>query len=70
MSTFSDVLDAAQGLSADEQEALLEILRRRLAERRRTQLVREVREARAEFAAGQARPGTIDEIMDEANVDA
>ncbi len=67
MAMFSDVVDAADRLSTEEQEELLEILRRRLAERRRAQLVREVQEARAEFAAGQASVASVDEIMDEAS---
>jgi hypothetical protein len=66
MAVFSDVVEAADRLSTEEQEELLEILRRRLAERRRAALVREVQEGRAEFAAGQARPTSVDEIMDEA----
>jgi hypothetical protein len=66
MAVFSDVVEAADRLSTEEQEELLEILRRRLAERRRAALVREVQEGRAEFAAGQARTTSVDEIMDEA----
>ncbi len=66
LAMFSDVVDAADRLSTEEQEELLEILRRRLAERRRAQLVREVQEARAEFAGGEAGPASVDEIMDEA----
>lgn len=67
MAMFSDVVDAADHLSLEEQEELLEILRRRLAKRRRAELAREVQEAREEFATGQARPGSVDEIMDEAS---
>ena len=67
MVMFSDVVDAADRLSTEEQEELLELLRRRLAERRRAQLVREVQESRAEFAAGQAGSASADEIIDEAN---
>lgn len=66
MSTFSEILDAASDLSAEEQATLLEILRRRLAERNRAQLVRDVEEARREFADGKARPASVDEIMNEA----
>ncbi len=66
MPIFSDVVDAAEHLSTEEQEELLDILRRRLAERRRAEIVREVQEARAEVAAGQARAASVDEIMDEA----
>jgi hypothetical protein len=67
MSGFSDVVNAADRLSTEEQEELLEILRRRLAERRRAERVREVKEARAEFAAAQAGVASVDEIMDEAS---
>lgn len=70
MSTFSDVLDAAGDLSADEQETLMEILCRRLAEQKREQLVRDVAEARAEFADGSAKPAPVSEIMDESGGEA
>jgi hypothetical protein len=66
MAIFSEVVDAADRLSIEEQEELLAIVRRRLAERRRAELVGDVEEARAEFAAGKARPVTVDELMDEA----
>jgi hypothetical protein len=70
MTSFADILDAAGNLSADEQETLLEILRRRLAERKRAQLIHDVEEARAEFGDGQARPASVSEIMDEAGGEA
>ena len=70
MTTFSEILDAASSLSADEQQALLEIISRRLAERNRAQIVHDVAEARAEFADGRARPATVKEIMDEVNGEA
>jgi hypothetical protein len=66
MAVFSDVVDAADRLTTEEQEELVELLRRRLAERRRMELVREVQESRAEIAAGHARVASVDEIMDEA----
>ena len=65
MSTFFEVLDAADELSLDEQETLVDILGRRIAERNRARLVRAVAEARAEFADGNARPATAREIMEE-----
>ena len=63
--TFADIVDAADRMSADEQLTLLEILRRRLAEREREQLVRDVADARAEFAGGGTRPMTAKQLMDE-----
>ncbi len=65
MPTFSDVVDAADKLSDDEQESLLEILRRRLAEKNRTKLAGDVAEARAEFIGGGARSATVQQIMDD-----
>jgi hypothetical protein len=65
MITFSDVVDAADELSVEEQEALVEILRRRIARRNREALVRDVAEARAQFRAGQARTSSVSDIMEE-----
>ena len=66
-SNFSSVLDAIEQLSDEEQETLLDIVRRRLAERGRQRIVRDVEEGRREFAAGRLKPMSVDEIMDEIN---
>lgn len=60
---FGEVLDAADQLSLDEQEALIEILHRRLAQAGRQRVVAEVREAQDEFVAGQCQPVTPDDLM-------
>ena len=65
MAIFSDVVDAVDNLSIDEQETLVEILRRRIAKRNREALVRDVAEARAEFQSGRKGTSSVDEIMDE-----
>jgi hypothetical protein len=62
----SDVVDAASGLSPDEQEALLEVLRHRIAEQNRARLVSEVAEGRAEHASGRAEKASVQQIMNEA----
>ena len=64
-SPFAQVLEAVDQLSPEEQEALVEIVRRRMAERGRKRLAAEVRRARKEFAQGRCKPGTVDEIMRE-----
>lgn len=46
-----------------EQAELLEVVRRRLAERGRRRVVDEVREARAELAGGAARSSSVDDLM-------
>ncbi len=65
MTTFSDVVDAADDLSVDEQETLVEIIRRRIAKRNRAVLIQEVAEARAEFQTSQTRASSVSDIMDE-----
>ena len=65
MTTFSDVVDAADDLSVNEQETLVEILRRRIAKCNREALVRDVAEARAEFQSGQTRATSVGDIMNE-----
>lgn len=62
---FGEVLEAADRLSPEDQQALIDILHRRLTQAGRLRLTAEVQEARQEFAAGQCRPATPDELMRE-----
>lgn len=63
--TFDQVLDAIENLPVDEQADLVEVVRRRLAERGRQRVIADVNEARQQFAEGSARPASVDEIMHE-----
>lgn len=63
--TFADVVDAADRLSPDEQLELISILKRRMVEAGRARILRDVAESEAEFARGECRPATVDEIMRE-----
>jgi hypothetical protein len=58
-------VEAADRLTEEEQETLIELLNRRLADRRRAQLVRDIQEAQREFESGALRPTTPNEIMKE-----
>ncbi|MGH7956486.1 MAG: hypothetical protein ACREH8_05685 [Opitutaceae bacterium] len=62
MTTFAHTLDAADKLSLEEQEQLAATLRRRIAERRREELVTAVSEARAEFAHGRVKAASAASI--------
>ena len=62
---FDDVVEAADRLSEEEQETLLELLRRRLAERRRDEIAEHVHAARREYERGETRVASVDELMDE-----
>jgi hypothetical protein len=63
---LDEVLDAADKLSADEQQELIAIQNRRLAEAGGRRVAAEVRQARTEFAAGQCRPATAADLLREA----
>lgn len=62
---FGEVLEAADHLSLDEQQELIAILGRRLAQAGRQRLAADVQEARQEFAEGRCVPATPAEIMRE-----
>jgi hypothetical protein len=62
---FGEVLEAADHLSQDEQEELIAILHRRLAQTVRQQLAADVQEARQEYAEGRCVPATPAEMIRE-----
>ena len=62
---LAEVLEAADQLTMEEQETLIEVLRRRFVDLRRRQILSEVRESRAAFAAGECGPASVEEIMTE-----
>ena len=63
MKTYGQVVDSIEALPDEQQQSLVELVQRRLAERRRAALVKSVGEARKEFKAGKVRPATPKEIM-------
>lgn len=62
---FGEVLEAADHLSHEEQEELIGILHRRLAQASRQRLVAEIHESRQEFAEGRCLPTTPADLMRE-----
>lgn len=62
---FGEILDAADKLSLEEQEALIDVLSRRAADRRRDQLAGDIRNARKDFKEGRTKPNTPDDILSE-----
>ncbi len=62
---FGEVLEAADCLSHEEQEELINILHRRLAQAARQRLVAEITESRQEFVEGRCVPTTPVELMRE-----
>ena len=62
---FGEIVEAADRLSLDEQESLLDILHRRIIERRRAKLAQDIQDARIELQKGNYQPTTPGEIMAE-----
>jgi hypothetical protein len=62
---FGEVLEAADHLSQDEQQELIAILNRRLAQAIRQRVATEIQDARQEFAEGRCSPASPDELMRE-----
>jgi transcriptional regulator CtsR len=63
MKSYGQVIDSIEALPDEQQESLLELFQKRLAERRRQALIKSVQEARKEFKAGKLRPTSPAEIM-------
>ena len=62
---FDEVVEAIEGLSADDQMELVHLIRRRLAENGRQRVIADVLEAKAEMAVGRARRLNLDELARE-----
>jgi hypothetical protein len=63
--TFAEILDATEQLPLEDQENLIHILKNRLRDQKRTELVKDVYEAQQEYAQGQCQPATPQQIMEE-----
>ncbi|HZK79700.1 MAG TPA: hypothetical protein VFC46_01505 [Humisphaera sp.] len=63
--TFDEVLEAIEHLPEEQQADLVDLVRRRLAERGRERIIADAREARAEHAAGKTRPMSVEDLMRE-----
>lgn len=63
MKSYGQVLDSIEALPEEEQESLMDTVRKRLAESRRASLIKSVNEARKEFKSGKCRPASPAEIM-------
>jgi hypothetical protein len=62
---FGEVLEAADQLTLDEKEALINVLNRRVIEERRIELARDIKEADQEFAGGKSEVVTPDDLVSE-----
>ena len=63
MITFENALDAVSQLSIDQQEMLIDILRKRNIEFRRRQILEECRDGLAEYQSGVLKPMMAEEAI-------
>ena len=63
--SFADILEAAEQLSLEDREDLIRILRNRLTEQKRADIITDVKEAQQEFTQGRCQPVTPEELMKE-----
>ena len=61
--TFDEALEIIESFPEEQKESLIEIVKRRLTEKRRDRLAQTVKEVREEYARGEVRRGTIDDLM-------
>lgn len=63
--TLDEAIDTVMQLSFEQQEMLLDIIRRRHIEDRRREMARDAQESIAAFHAGQLKPQPVTEIITE-----
>ncbi len=61
--SFQDLIDAVESLLLDDQSMLIEIINKRIIEKRRAKLVIEVKEAQDAFERGEVRRGTVKDLI-------
>ena len=61
--TFDEALEIIESFPEEQKESLIEIVKRRLTEKRRDRLAQTVKEVREEYARGEVRRGTFDDLM-------
>jgi hypothetical protein len=67
--TFQEALDIVESLPEEQQETLIDIIRRRLIEYKREVHVEYIKEARSEYLRGEVHYGTVDDLMKEIEED-
>ncbi len=65
ISRFEALLENVEALPEEDQIALIDVIRHRLAARRRAEIAANIAETRAEYCAGQVQRGSVDELLSE-----
>jgi hypothetical protein len=65
VSKFEKALEQVENLSTEDQEALVDLMRRRHVERRRDEIALNISVSREEFVTGGTRTGTVEDLLAE-----
>jgi hypothetical protein len=63
--SFQSAIEVVEALSFDEQAILIDIIDKRLKQQRRLDLLQEVAEAEKNYAEGNVRRGSVEDLMAE-----
>ncbi len=65
--SFQDLIEAVESMPLDDQSMLVELINKRIIEKRRAELVAEVQEARVAFKRGEVKRGKFEDLMKDLN---
>jgi len=66
-SEFQKAIESIENLPLDDQEILLDIIQKRLQQKRREQLTQDIKEIRQEFANGDVQFGSVTQFLEESD---
>ena len=61
--SFQDLIEAVESMPLEDQSMLVELINKRIIEKRRAELVAEVQDARSALKRGEVKRGTFEELM-------
>jgi hypothetical protein len=61
--SFQDLIEAVEAMPLEDQSIFVELINKRIIEKRRAELVVEVEEARKAFESGNVKRGSIRDLM-------
>lgn len=62
---FHEIVEQVANLPTEDQDALMDVIKRRRADLRRTEIAEDIEKSRKEFAERLALRGTVDDLMQE-----
>ncbi len=67
VSELNQVLESVERLPVEDQEILIDVIRKRLIEKRRDELARSITQAQKDYEEGNVFRGTIEDVIAELN---